>query len=140
MRKPLVVLDTNCLVSALVFTNSRLSPLRGHWQASRFVPLGCKETIQELIRVLAYPKFKLSQAEIEALLGDVLPYMVTHAVSDADAPAAGLLDPKNAMFIHLAEQAGAEFLVTGDEDLLALQNSFAAFRIITPAEFLESLQ
>jgi putative PIN family toxin of toxin-antitoxin system len=140
MRQPRVVLDTNCLVSALLFANSRLSPLRACWRASRFVPLGCKETIQELIRVLAYPKFKLSQEEIEALLEDLLPYMVTHAVENANAPIAGLRDPHDAVFLHLAGQAGADMLVSGDEDILVLGDAVTDFAILSPAAFLASLE
>ncbi len=39
------------------------------------------------------------------------------------------------MFLDLAESAGADALVTGDRDLLALKGQ-APFRILTPPEFL----
>ena len=43
------------------------------WQHGRCIPLVSQATAAELIRVLAYPKFKLSAAEREELLADYLP-------------------------------------------------------------------
>jgi putative PIN family toxin of toxin-antitoxin system len=129
------VLDTNCLVSALIFGNSRLSALRRYWQASRFIPVGCRETVSELIRGLAYPKFRLSREEIEQLLADILPFLETHEIIRACEPVAGLRDANDAVFIRLAWQSGADTLVSGDEDVLALSDTIGGFRIISPAEF-----
>ena len=67
------VLDTNVLVSALLFENGRLSWLRTSWQSSQVIPLLAQPTALELLRVLAYPKFKLLPQERDQLLGDLLP-------------------------------------------------------------------
>ncbi len=74
MSVPRVVLDTNCLISALLFSTGRLAWLREGWQAGRFIPLVSRDTIGELIRVLAYPKFRLDAREQETLLADFLPF------------------------------------------------------------------
>jgi len=74
MKATRVVLDTNCLVSALLFKRGRLTALRRAWQNGLFRPLVCRETAAELIRVLAYPKFRLSKADLEALLAEFLPF------------------------------------------------------------------
>jgi putative PIN family toxin of toxin-antitoxin system len=140
MKQPRAVLDTNCLVSALVFRHSRLSALRHYWKANTFVPLGCKETVSELIRVLAYRKFKLTRQEIEAILEDILPFLETHVLLEAYTPIAGLRDAQDAMFFHLAHQAKADMLVSGDDDILAMQGAAWAFRILSPAEFVDSLR
>ena len=140
MPLPRVVLDTNCLVSALVFNRSHLSPLRTHWQASRYIPLGCEETVSELIRVLAYPKFALSKEEVEQLLGDILPFLETCKIHGAYDPIDGLHDPSDAAFIHLAQQAKADLLVSGDEDILALQGKISGLVISSPADFLHFLE
>ena len=60
------VCDTNTVVSALLFQQGRLSWLRGAWSAGTVVPLVCRETVEELLRVLAYPKFGLTRGEIDA--------------------------------------------------------------------------
>ena len=70
-----VVLDTNCLVSALIFSRSRFAWLREAWQAKRIIALASRVTVSELLRVLAYPKFKLSRDEQETLLKEILPFV-----------------------------------------------------------------
>jgi len=91
-RPPRVVLDTNCIVSGLLFSRGRLAWLRGAWQSGRFVPLVSRATAAELIRVLAYPKFKLDASEREALLADYLPYAETFITGDEPSPLQPELD------------------------------------------------
>ena len=57
------VLDTNVVLSGLVFRGGAAGQLRLAWQRGRVLPLVSTATVQELIRVLAYPKFRLSKAE-----------------------------------------------------------------------------
>jgi uncharacterized protein len=78
-----IVFDTNVVVSTLVF-GRRLAWLRRAWASGSVVPVVCRETAEELIRVLAYPKFRLDQAERNALLQDYLPF--AEAVQLADPP------------------------------------------------------
>ena len=51
-----MVLDTNVLVSALLFEAGRLAWLRHGWQSNCFTPVLAEPTTRELLRVLAYPK------------------------------------------------------------------------------------
>ena len=51
--------------------------LRHSWQNAHITPLASKDTVKELMRVLAYPKFKLSKDEQALLLADFLPYTET---------------------------------------------------------------
>jgi len=67
---PHIVIDTNLVLSALVFAQGRLSSLRHAWQGKYCHPLVSSATAAELIRVLAYPKFKLTAAEQQELLAD----------------------------------------------------------------------
>jgi len=55
---PRVVLDTHVVLSALLFRGGPASRVRAGWQAGDFVPLASAATARELVRVLAYPKFK----------------------------------------------------------------------------------
>jgi uncharacterized protein len=139
-----VVLDTNVLLSALVFTSGRLAQLRHLWQTQAFQPVTTRQTMQELIRVLSYPRFNLNSAKQESLLADYLPYATVIELlktkTMVDLPICR--DPKDQMFLELAQCSGANFLVSGDEDLLILDDpamqSFS-FRILTPAHFLDQL-
>src|SRR5699024_10774608 len=130
-----VVLDTNCVVSALVFRSGRLRSLREGWQAGLFTPLICHETAAELIRVLAYPKFKLQASEQETLLADYLPYAQTVEIDTDQASRPSLRDPDDSIFVTLAKQAKADKLITGDKDILDVRGQIALVTVMTVAEF-----
>ncbi len=133
-----VVLDTNTVFSALLFNQSKLSQFRILWQGGKIVPLASKATISELIRVLAYPKFKLSSFEQRSFLDEYLPYSQTITKLEALPEAITCRDINDVMFLELALAAKADYLITGDKDLLVLPKMFA-FKIITPAEFIDNL-
>ncbi len=116
---PRVVLDTNLLLCALVASGVATAVLREGWQRQRFTPLASKETIRELIRVLAYPEFGLNATEQEDLLSDYLPFCATVNVSNPPPPTPICRDPCHIPFLELAMAGGADFLVTGDQDLSA---------------------
>lgn len=136
---PRVVLDTNCLISALIFPHGKTAELRHLWQAGRFIPLACRETVTELMRVLSYPKFRLSREDAEALLAEFLPWAESVPLAAPCAPVPELRDPDDAVFLHLAKTAGADYLVSGDGHLLEARAFFGAVPILNPAEFLTHL-
>lgn len=82
-------------------------------------PLVSQATVDELVRVLAYAKFQLGRGEIEALLGDYLPFAEVIEVSDHPS-APRCRDPDDQMFVDLALQGNADVLVTGDAALLEM--------------------
>ena len=136
---PRVVLDTHIVLSALVFGAGRLAWVRQAWQCGQLQPLVCRDTVGELLRVLAYPKFKLTAREQEDLLGDFLPYAeaVTLPARWPDLPACR--DARDQVFLVLAQVAGADALVSGDADILALRDVFAG-QIWTAEELAARLQ
>ena len=130
---PRVVLDTNVLLSALLFPSGALTALRHAWQAGDITPLMSRDTAEELIRVLAYPKFKLTVADRENLLSDILPWCEMITVPDG-LPIPDCRDPHDVKFLTLALAAKADVLVTGDKDLLDLTAAFPV-PILTAAQF-----
>jgi len=102
------VLDTNVVLSALLFDSGRLSPLRHHWQSGRIVLLVSKATAQELLRVLAYPKFRLTAAERDELLANYLPYAEAVTAPESSTELPQCRDPKDQMFLLLAHAGNAE--------------------------------
>lgn len=127
MSAPLrVVLDTNLVLSALVFGGGRAAALRLAWQSGRLLPLACTFTAQELVRVLAYPQFRLSGAEQEELLADFLPHVQTVRIPVPPPPVPDCRDPMDQPFLHLAVAGSARVLVSGERDLLDLADSFSA--------------
>jgi putative PIN family toxin of toxin-antitoxin system len=126
-----VVFDTAVVVSALVFPKGRLAWMRDSWRSRDVVPLVSRPTVEELIRVLAYPKFKLAGAEREDLLGDFLPYAEVPKTKPSGAALPRCRDPGDQMFIELADASNADAVVTGDDDLLVLARRFK-IPILTP--------
>jgi putative PIN family toxin of toxin-antitoxin system len=131
-----VVLDTNVLVSALLFKGA-LSRLVELWRKGRIIPVISKETFAELTTVLQYPKFSLSQDEITSLIEhEILPYFevieVVRAVKDV------CRDPGDDMFISCALSASADCIVSGDKDFCDLRH-YKTVKIVRTSDFLKKL-
>ncbi len=131
-----VVLDTNVLVSGLLF-KGELSGIVELWQKGKIIPVISKETFDELRTVLEYPKFSLSRTEIKSLIEhDVLPFFEVVTVSKH---VKGICrDPGDDKFISCALSASAGYIVSGDKDLCDL-NRYKSARIVTPSDFLKIL-
>jgi putative PIN family toxin of toxin-antitoxin system len=135
---PRVVIDTNLVLSALVFAQGRLSPLRSAWQGALCQPLVSSITAAELIRVLAYPKFRLSAEDQQELLADYLPYCATVRIPAKLPATPACRDKFDLPFLQLAIAGKADYLVSGDRDLLSLAGRIAC-PIITADQFMKTL-
>ncbi|MCX7087167.1 MAG: putative toxin-antitoxin system toxin component, PIN family [Methylococcales bacterium] len=135
-----VVLDTNCIISALLFSKQKMAWLRHCWQTGAIIPLASKETVSELIRVLAYPKFKLTKEEQALILADFLPYAETVVIADVPEGLPIIRDQADQMFLILAVVGQAETLVTGDADILDIKSIFYTPPIMTLSEYKDWLK
>lgn len=135
---PRVVLDTNAVLSALVFRGGSAARLRQAWQGGHCLPLVSTATVQELIRVLAYPKFRLSTDEQRELLADYLPWAASVRIPQPTPAIPACRDPFDAPLLQLAIAGTADVLVSGDKDLLVLAGQ-TRFAILAPAAFLDAL-
>jgi putative PIN family toxin of toxin-antitoxin system len=130
-----VVLDTNVVVSALLLSQGRRTWIRAAWRDGSFLPLASHGTLDELVRVLAYPKFGLSRDEIMTLLGDYVPYVEVVAVpADAGADLPPAPGPDDQKFLDLAVAGAATHLVTGDARLLEVARA-GGFVLLSPDAF-----
>lgn len=131
------VLDTNVLVSALLFSGppSQLVPA---WQGGRLCPVVSAEILEEYVRVLAYSKFNLTGSEILSLIeNDVLPFVDTVRAKPISAPI--LRDPDDVKFLACAISAGVHWLVSGDDDLLSI-GKVESVEIVSVTNFLRHLK
>jgi putative PIN family toxin of toxin-antitoxin system len=131
-NKSRVVFDTNAVLSALLFTHGRLSWLVAHWQSAACIPIVSHATAEELMRTLAYPKFKLSAEQQLEVLAGYIPFC--EAVEITKLCPILCRDANDQTFLNLAHCAKAAVLVTGDDDLLALVGQ-TAFVIETPEAY-----
>lgn len=134
-----VVLDTHVVLSALLLGGGPAGRVRAGWQEGRFVPLVSTATARELVRVLAYPKFRLSTVEQEELLADWLPWVEVVRMPDPPPPVPACRDPFDLPFLQLAITARARALVSGDRDLLALAGTRGLCPVVTVETFCEGL-
>ena len=130
-----VVIDTNVLVSALLFGGIpvQLIPL---WKNRTIRPLCSRKIMDEFLRVLAYRKFSLSETEIEYLITqEIVPWFEVVEVSSGRAFVKQ--DPSDDKFIWCAETARADCIISGDEHLLSCVDS--PIPVVTVAQFLKHL-
>lgn len=136
--KPLrVVIDTNVILSSYITKGG--TP----WRALRFVLdnhtlLMCSETLSELIAKFSYEKFArygLEAERMEYVSGiEELAEFVTVKTQVTDCT-----DPKDNIFLSLALDGKADFIVSGDEKHLHPLNPYNGIPIISPAEFIVRL-
>jgi uncharacterized protein len=132
-----VIIDTNVLVSALLFGGVP-GGLLPFWKEKIIQPNASKEIVEEYIRVLAYPKFQLSEEEINFLLHyEILPYF--EIIGIKTGPILVAKDPSDDKFIRCAQAAGARIIISGDQHLLRL-SSYRQIRVFSPSEFLALLK
>jgi len=131
-----VVLDTNVLISALLFKGG-LSGLVDLWKAGRIVPVLSRETFEEFRTVLAYPKFRLNAGHIKIIIEDeILPFF---EVIEAADPVRGICkDPDDDKFLACAVSASAAYVVSGDKHLTDI-GRYKSVKIINPGEFMSML-
>jgi len=133
-----VVLDTNVFLSGLMLPESIPGKIVSAWRSSSFELVFSEAMLVELARVLAYPKIRKridwTDEDIERFVSllrfraQVVDIETTHAVVPRDVDDAPVLAALIA--------SGADILVSGDQDLLALRDDYA---IETAAEFCRRL-
>jgi putative PIN family toxin of toxin-antitoxin system len=128
----IVVFDTSVWVSALHFERRESAPIRALERArNRHIIASCDEIEMEISRILT-GKFGWAPAASRYRLDFFLAKSVQVSITG------GLhicRDPGDDMVIECAVVAGAQCIVSGDKDLLAL-DLYEGIRIVSPAEFL----
>ena len=128
-----VVLDTNVFISALLF-EGQASTLVELWKQTKIIPLVSPETMKEIIRVLAYPKFDLREEEIKSIINeDILPYVETVKITRRIKGICS--DAADDIFLTCAVNGKAEAIISGDIHLLSLKE-FEGIPILKITEFI----
>lgn len=133
--KPRVLLDSNVLISAVLFPHRKLGEILECWQEGEFdliisEPL-YEEVVENLLILSRYygfsPRDVLNFGKILqefALWVEIIPQ------------AKVCRDEKDNQVLDTAFQGKADFLVSGDKDLLVLKK-YRRIPILTPAKFLK---
>jgi putative PIN family toxin of toxin-antitoxin system len=142
-KKPTVVIDTNLLVSGIILKRGAPFDLLEAWRQRRYTLLVSRDQRTELRTVLQREKirerYRITDDEIAAFFD----------LMDTDASLTSLRrrlpvhvrDPKDDHILAAALGGKADFLITGDGDLLALRDEphLKKLTILTVREFLDLL-
>jgi uncharacterized protein len=126
-----VVLDTNVLVSGLAYPASIPGLIVSCWRQGGLDVVLSRYILDEMARVLPrLSRMRLSAAEIRDLV-DSLIFLADIAEPDAEQDA-NLRDPADQQVLATFRASRADYLITGDRDLLMLREKYP---IVTPATF-----
>ena len=133
-----VVLDTNVLLSGLMYPGSTPGRIVRAWREARFELLLSTEQLTEIGRVLGYPRIHKILRWNRAMINNFLKqmYLRSEPVNIAGTAASVPRDPKDNFILATLIAGKAEALVPGDADLLALR---ARYPVLPPAEFAQRL-
>jgi putative PIN family toxin of toxin-antitoxin system len=126
-----VVLDTNVLVSGLAYPEGVPGRILSAWQQGSLNLVLSRYILDEIVRVL--PKLsrsKRSPAEIRDLADSFM--FMAEIVEPGRELEAALRDRKDEPILGTLLAAQADYLITGDKDLLSLAGRYP---IVTPSAF-----
>ena len=128
-----VVLDTNVLVSGLAYPGSIPGKIIGVWRQGGVEVVLSRFILDEMRRVLPrLRRVKLSEGEIRDLLDSFV--FLADVVEPDERREEGLRDDADQQVLATLRVSGADYLITGDKDLLELAEKYP---IVTPAIFWE---
>jgi hypothetical protein len=133
-----LILDTSILLSALLSPLGAPAKLLAAWERKTFTLVTSEALVAEFRDVASRPLFRsrLRASAVELLAAGLqdFSFHCRHLPAGTVAP-----DPKDSYLLAMAQASQAEFLVTGDKELLSLKQ-YGSTRIVTPAAMIEILQ
>lgn len=138
MTVPRIVLDANVIISALIRTDSAPGRiLRAAIAETEVRLVTSKPLLDELQAVLEYSRLQryLRMGKQDKQEFVILLEQIADPVNIADYPVTGLCrDPDDEAYIRTALAGRADYIVSGDSDLLALK-AVHHIPVIPPAAF-----
>ena len=126
-----IVLDTNVLVSGLAYPGSVPGRIVAAWRQGRVDVVLSRYILDEMARVLPrLRRISMTRAEIRDLVDSFM--FLADVVEPEGEDDPKLRDAKDQPVLRTLLVSNAQYLVTGDKDLLALADRHP---IVTPAQF-----
>ena len=136
-----VVVDTNVLVSGTILSRGNPFEILESWRRKEFALVLSAEIIAEIEAVLRRPKIFKKYALTETLIARLIAALDQEATTITPMPIDPIpnVEPADLKFLACAEASDADYLVTGDQGLLALKTHKRS-RIVSPRAFLAFLR
>lgn len=135
------VLDTNVLISGLLVAEGHAARLLDAWSDERFTLVTSLYQIEEVLHVLAYPRIARRLSLNETELTTFVQSLLTHTrLTPGNLRLPGATrDAKDDAIVACAVEGGAQFIISGDQDLLVLE-AYEGVVVLTPRQFLDYLE
>ena len=131
-----VVLDTNVIISATISNGKPRQLLKNAVKDKKYVLVTSNEILNEIRDVLCRPKFQMSEDNIDQILFALI------SSSDIKIVKSNFKvvkeDPDDDMIINTAYDGQADYIVSGDDDLLRMKK-FKNIKMVTVADMLKLL-
>jgi putative PIN family toxin of toxin-antitoxin system len=132
------VIDTNIIIRALIKPTGTVGPVLGRLRNGEFTAIYSDAILEEMLAKLALPriskKYQIRESDIEDLLALLA---LRGELVNPSRSVQVCRDPSDDMFIAAALEGKAEWVVTGDQDLLTLEK-FERVRFVSPRIFLQA--
>ena len=135
-----IVLDANVLVSALISGKGAPAQILAYWQEDKFDLVISPATLDELHRVLHYPRLRERYHLPERRIECFLHLLARQAILVVPSQELTVIerDPADNRYLECAQARGAEVIISGDQHLLELEE-YKGIQILRPAGFLALL-
>lgn len=133
MESEKVILDTNLWISFLI--SKKTNPLEKLIGSGKIRLIFSNELVEEFVEVVTRPKFKkyFSSKDIEKILSY---FSYFGLLVEVNTQVEICRDLKDNFLLNLAIDSEADYLITGDQDLLVLKK-IRKTKILTLSNFIE---
>ena len=137
MEKYRIIVDTNLWISLLI--GKRLSELRSLCNSEIIDVHICDELIDEFVRITTRAKIRkyVTEERVFQTL-DLIKASCILTLIEKNVVSFGLRDANDLFLLSLAETVNADFILTGDKDLLILQSHLKT-EIVTYSTFVSKI-
>ncbi|MEK7440653.1 MAG: putative toxin-antitoxin system toxin component, PIN family [Chloroflexota bacterium] len=133
------VIDTNVLIRALIRPLGTVGPIVVKLQEGKYQIVYSQQLLDELTEKMLLPRIRNKYPVSEEQMADLFNLIIEFGKRvDPERHVEICRDPDDNHVIDVALAGEAEYVVTGDDDLLILKE-FETVRFITPKEFLTLL-
>jgi hypothetical protein len=134
------VLDTNVLVSGLLSKQGPPHQVLDAWLEGYYALVTSLYLVDELIHVLSYPRIADRSRLAEREITNILAALLSQAeVTPGQIHLPGVTrDPKDDAVVACAVEGEADYIISGDQDLLVL-GECQGCQVVAPRQFLDIL-
>lgn len=131
-----VAVDTNVFISTVIKPENRVGMIVVRMRNGEYTLLYAEEMLDELVEVITrdkiWKRYKLTEETVNTFVNSIIEHgEKVEVVTVLDV----CRDPDDNILLALALDGKADYIVSGDKDLLEL-TPFQGIPIVAPAEFL----